>query len=71
MTEPARHLTDLVVCRTARVVSYVAEALRDKPNRKGTLHGFEVPYVFDLPAAVVKDKVTGADKAMGATASAY
>ena len=26
--------------------SYVAESLRDDPKWKGTLHGFEIPYVF-------------------------
>lgn len=51
--------------------SYVAEALRNDPSWKGTLHRFEIPYTFDLPAAVVKDKVTDADKAMAQTASAY
>ena len=75
MTEPARYLADLVA-RGGQPVwlyrfSYVAEALRNNPNWKGTLHGFEIPYTFDLPAAVVKDKVTAADKAMGALASAY
>ena len=33
--------------------------------------GFEIPYVFDIPAAHVADKVTDADKAMAALASAY
>jgi para-nitrobenzyl esterase len=49
--------------------SYVAESLRDK--WKGAPHGFEIPYAFDIPAAHVGDKVTDADKAMGALASAY
>jgi hypothetical protein len=44
--------------------SYVAEALRASPKWKGTPHGFESPYVFDLPAAVVKDKVTPDDTNM-------
>jgi para-nitrobenzyl esterase len=35
------------------------------------MHGFEIPYTFDIPAALVRDKVTAADKAMGALASAY
>jgi para-nitrobenzyl esterase len=51
--------------------SYVAESLRDDPKWKGALHGFEIPYVFDIPAAHVGDKVTDADKAMAALASAY
>ncbi len=75
MTEPARHLANLVA-RSGRPVwlyrfSYVAEALRSNSAWKGTLHGFEIPYTFDLPAAVVKDKVTADDKKMGDTASAY
>jgi para-nitrobenzyl esterase len=49
----------------------VAEALRSDPKWKGTLHGFEIPYTFDIPAAIVHEKVTDADKAMGTLASAY
>jgi len=75
MTEPARHLADLVAKAGQPVwlyrFSYVAEALRSNPVWKGTLHGFEIPYTFDLPAAVVKDKVSADDKAMAETASAY
>ena len=75
MTEPARHLADLVAKSGQPVwlyrFSYVAEALRSNPAWKGTLHGFEIPYTLNLPAAVVKDKVTADDKKMGATASAY
>ncbi len=75
MTEPARYLADLVA-RSGQPVwlyrfSYVAEALRSDPQWKGTLHAFEIPYVFNLPAAVVKDKVTADDKKMGDVASAY
>jgi para-nitrobenzyl esterase len=75
MTEPARHLAE-VVARAGHPVwlyrfSYVAEALRSNPAWKGTLHGFEIPYALDIPAAVVKDKVTNADKAMATVASAY
>jgi para-nitrobenzyl esterase len=75
MTEPARHLADVVAQGGQPVwlyrFSYVAEALRNDPNWKGTLHGFEIPYTFNLPAAVVKDKVTDGDKAMAQAASAY
>ena len=75
MTEPARYLSDLVAKDGQRVwlyrYSYVAEALRDNPAWKGTLHGFEIPYTFNLPAALVKDKVSSTDKAMADTASAY
>jgi para-nitrobenzyl esterase len=35
------------------------------------MHGFKIPYTFDIPAALVGDKVTAADEAMGALASAY
>ena len=75
MTEPARHLADLVA-RSGQPVwlyrfSYVAEALRSDPAWKGTLHGFEIPYALAMPAAIVKDKVTDADKAMATLASAY
>jgi para-nitrobenzyl esterase len=51
--------------------SYVAESLRDDAKWKGALHGFEIPYVFDIPAAHVGDKVTDPDKEMAALASAY
>jgi len=66
MTEPARYLADMVAHAGQPVwlyrFSYVAEALRGDPNWKGTLHGLEIPYTFDLPAVVVKDKVTAADR---------
>jgi para-nitrobenzyl esterase len=75
LVEPSRHLAD-EMARAGQPTwwyrfSYVAEALRGDPKWKGTLHGFEIPYTFDIPAALVKDKVTPADKAMGALASAY
>ncbi len=73
--EPSRHLAD----EMARVgqptwwyrFSYVAEALRNDPKWKGTLRGLEIPYTLDIPSALVKDKVTPADWAMAALASAY
>ena len=37
----------------------------------GTLHGFEIPFTLDIPSALVGDKVTPTDKAMGDLASAY
>jgi para-nitrobenzyl esterase len=75
LVEPSRHLADEMV-RAGQPTwwyrfSYVAESLRDDPKWKGALHGFEIPYVFDIPAAHVGDKVTNADKAMAALASAY
>ncbi|QWW69955.1 carboxylesterase/lipase family protein [Rhizobium sp. WYJ-E13] len=75
LVEPSRHLAD-EMARTGQPTwwyrfSYVAEALRNDPKWKGTLHGFEIPYTFDIPAALVKDKVTPSDRAMAALASAY
>ena len=55
--------------RSSADTTYVAESQR--AQIKGTLHGFEIPYAFNIPAAIVGDKVTEADKAMGALASAY
>jgi para-nitrobenzyl esterase len=73
MTEPARHLADLAASAGQQTwlyrFSYVAESARKQ--LKGTLHGFEIPYTFDIPAALVRDKVTADDKKMGATASGY
>jgi para-nitrobenzyl esterase len=72
-TEPARHLADELV-RAGHPAylyrfSYVAESTRGQ--MKGVLHGFEIPYVFNIPAELVGDKVTGDDKKMGELASAY
>jgi para-nitrobenzyl esterase len=71
--EPARHLAD-AVARAGHPVylyrfSYVAESTRGK--MKGALHSSEIPYVFNIPAEVVGDKVTGNDKKMSEWASAY
>jgi len=73
MTEPVRFFADQVA-RAGQPVwlyrfSYVPESQRDRS--KGTMHAMEIPYTFDNPAALVGDKVTAADKAMGAAASAY
>jgi len=73
MLEPARHLAD-EMARAGQPTwlyrfSYVAES--DRASAKGTLHGFEIPYTFDLPSAFVGDPVTPADKAMADLASAY
>jgi para-nitrobenzyl esterase len=37
----------------------------------GTLHGFEIPYTLNIPAAHVGNQVTDADKAEGDLVSAY
>jgi len=73
MTEPVRFFADQVA-RAGQPVwlyrfSYVPESQRG--TLKGAMHATEIPYTFDIPAAPVGDKVTAADKAMGATASAY
>ncbi len=75
LVEPSRHLADEMI-RAGQLTwwyrfSYVAEALRNDPTWKGTLHGFEIPYTLNIPNALVKDKVTPADWAMATLASAY
>ena len=72
-TEPAHHLAD-AVARAGHPVylyrfSYVAESMRGQ--LKGALHSSEIPYVFNIPAELVGDKVTDDDKKMGELASAY
>jgi para-nitrobenzyl esterase len=68
MTEPARYLADLAAGAGQPVwlyrFSYVAESARSQ--LKGTLHGFEIPYTYDIPGALVGNKVTKADMAMAA-----
>jgi para-nitrobenzyl esterase len=50
--------------------AYVSEAQRG--TNMGTLHGFEIPFVMNIPAGIVgPDKVTPTDKAMADLASAY
>ena len=73
MTEPVRFFADQVA-RAGQPVwlyrfSYVPESQRG--TLKGAMHAMEIPYTFDIPAALVGDKVTAADKAMAAVASAY
>ena len=73
MLEPARHLAD-AMARAGQPTwlyrfSYVAESHRGR--LKGATHAYEIPFVFNVPAALVGDKVTAADKAMGALVSAY
>jgi para-nitrobenzyl esterase len=73
MVEPARHLAD-EMARAGQPIwlyrfSYVPES--ERSTMIGTVHGFEIPYAFDLPAAFVGDKVTPADKAMAELTSAY
>jgi len=73
MVEPERHLAN-EIARAGQPVwlyrfGYVPDAQR--ATVKGTGHGMEIPYTFDIPAAIVREKVTPADKAMGALASGY
>jgi para-nitrobenzyl esterase len=74
LVEPARHLAD-EVSRAGQPVwlyrfAYVSQAQRGK--NMGTLHGFEIPFVMNIPAALVgADKLTSTGKAMADLASAY
>jgi para-nitrobenzyl esterase len=73
MTEPVRHFAKLVAHSGQPVwlyrFAYVTESQRGK--LMGTLHGFEIPFTLNIPAALVGDKVTATDKIMGDLASAY
>jgi para-nitrobenzyl esterase len=71
--EPTRHFADGTV-RAGQPTwwyrfSYVPESARQKV--KGAMHGMEIPYILDAPAALVGNKVTSDDKAMATVASAY
>jgi len=73
MTEPARNIANLIA-RSGQPVylyrfAYVNEVARGKIM--GTQHGFEIPFILDLPGALVQGKATPNDKIMGAWASAY
>lgn len=73
LVEPSRHLADEMV-RTGQPTwwyrfSYVAESAR--ATVKGALHAMEIPYTFDIPAALVGDKVTANDRTIGELASTY
>jgi para-nitrobenzyl esterase len=73
LVEPARHLAD-TVARSGQPVwlyrfAYVSQAQRGK--NMGTLHGFKIPFTMNIPSAMVGDKVTATDKAMGDIASGH
>jgi len=74
MVEPARHLAD-EMARTGQTVwlyrfAYVAEAQRGQ--HMGTLHGYEIPFALNAPAALVgQAKVTATDRAAADLVSAY
>jgi para-nitrobenzyl esterase len=74
MLEPARHFANLAAGAGQPVwlyrFSYVPESQR--ATMPGTLHGMEIPYTLNIPAAIIgAAATTEADRAMGATASAY
>ena len=74
MVEPVRHFVNEMV-RAGQPVwlyrfAYVSEAQRGL--NMGTLHGLEIPFVMNVPSALVgPDKVTPTDEAMAALTSAY
>jgi para-nitrobenzyl esterase len=49
--------------------AYVSEAQRGQ--LMGALHGFEIPFTMNIPAALTGEKTAPTDKAMGDLASAY
>jgi para-nitrobenzyl esterase len=73
LVEPTRHVAN-VVARHGQPVwlyrfAYVSESQRG--DHMGTLHGFEIPFTLNVPAAMVGDKVTPTDKAMADLVSDY
>jgi para-nitrobenzyl esterase len=73
MVEPARNLANLLA-RSGQPVylyrfAYVNEGVRGE--RMGTLHGYEVPFAFDVPGALAGGKATPTDKIMADLTSAY
>jgi para-nitrobenzyl esterase len=73
IVEPSRHLAG-ELARTGQPVwwyrfAYVAESQRGA--LLGTLHGYEIAYVLNVPGALVGDQVTPADRAMAELTSAY
>jgi para-nitrobenzyl esterase len=74
LVEPARHFANEMV-RAGQTVwlyrfAYVSEAQRGQ--NRGALHGYEIPFVMNIPAALVgPTKVTPTDRAMADLISAY
>ena len=63
LVEPARHLAD-AMARAGQPTwlyrfAYVSQGQRG--TLMGTLHGFEIPFTLDIPAALVGAKVTPTD----------
>jgi para-nitrobenzyl esterase len=73
LVEPTRHFANVVAHHGQRVwlyrFAYVSESQRG--DHMGTLHGFEIPFTLNVPAAMVGDKVTPTDKAMADLVSDY
>lgn len=74
LVEPARHFADQMA-RFGNPVwlyrfGYVSEAMRGR--NMGVLHGFEIPFVMNLPGALVgPDKVSATDRTMADLTCAY
>jgi para-nitrobenzyl esterase len=74
LVEPTRHLAN-EMARTGQTVwlyrfAYVSEAQRGQ--NMGALHGYEIPFAMNVPAALVgPKKVTPTDQAMADLVSAY
>jgi para-nitrobenzyl esterase len=74
LVEPARHFANQAARAGLPVwlyrFAYVSQSQRGQ--LMGTQHGFEIPFVLNVPSALVgADKVTPTDKIMAAVASAY
>lgn len=73
LVEPTRHFANEMT-RAGQPVwlyrfAYVSESQRG--ILMGCLHAMEIPFTFDIPAALVGEQVTPTDKLMGDLASAY
>lgn len=74
MIEPARHLADMAAAsgQNAWLYRYSYVPTVQRVSMPGTLHGMEIPYVFNIPGAIIgPDKTTDEDRAMAKTTSAY
>ena len=73
MIEPARNLAELMTLAGQPAYfyrfAYVAQALREKTP--GATHGSEIPFAFDGVTALMQEKASDADVAMGKMMSGY
>ncbi len=73
LVEPVRHFANATAHAGQPTwlyrFAYVSEAQRGK--NMGTLHGFEIPFVLNIPAAMVGDSVTPTDQDMADLVSDY